>query len=282
MLIRFIPGDPVDIMLGDQAQAADKDLLRRQLGLDKPALEQLKESYAGLLRFDLGTSIQSRRPVTEEIAARIPATFELSFVAMLIAMSVGIPLGVLASTRRGGWVERATLVYGLIGMSTPGFWLGPMLILVFSIQLDWFPVSERSGLASAVLPAMTLAFGLSAILAQITRASMLEVNREDYIRVAAAKGATRLRVWFKHALANALMPIITIIGLQFGALLTGTVIVETIFDWPGIGSLLFRAIQSRNYPLVQGCVLLISVTYVIVNLLTDIAYTIANPKVRVS
>ncbi len=279
-LLHFVPGDPVDVMLGDQATVADKAALRHDLGLDRPFSEQLAGFYTGLCRFDLGRSLVSKRPVIDDIAARIPATFELTIIAMMIALVVGIPLGVLAAVYRHGPVERIALAYGLVGMSTPGFWLGPMLILLFAIKLDWLPVSERGGIESVILPALTLGFGLSAILAQVTRASMIEVVKEDYINVARAKGSSPARLWFKHALANAMMPIITIIGLQFGALLTGTVIVETIFDWPGIGTLLFQAIQSRNYPLVQGCVLFIAFTYVAVNLITDLAYAAANPKVR--
>lgn len=279
-LLHFVPGDPVDVMLGDQATVADKAALRHDLGLDRPFSEQLAGFYTGLFRFDLGRSLVSKRPVIDDIAARIPATLELTLIAMMIALVVGIPLGVLAAVYRHGPVERFALAYGLIGMSTPGFWLGPMLILLFAIKLDWLPVSERGGIESVILPALTLGFGLSAILAQVTRASMIEVVKEDYINVARAKGSSPARLWFKHALANAMMPIITIIGLQFGALLTGTVIVETIFDWPGIGTLLFQAIQSRNYPLVQGCVLFIAFTYVAVNLITDLAYAAANPKVR--
>lgn len=279
-LLHFVPGDPVDVMLGDQATVADKAALRHDLGLDRPFGEQLGGFYTGLFRLDLGRSLVSKRPVIEDIATRAPATFELTVVAMIIALLVGIPLGVLAAVYRHGIFERLSLAYGLIGMSTPGFWLGPMLILFFAIKLDWLPVSERGGFEHVVLPALTLAFGLSAILAQVTRASMIEVVKEDYINVARAKGSSPARLWFKHALANAMMPIITIIGLQFGALLTGTVIVETVFDWPGIGTLLFQAIQSRNYPLVQGCVLFIAFTYVAVNLITDLAYAAANPKVR--
>ncbi|HRK06203.1 MAG TPA: ABC transporter permease [Pseudobdellovibrionaceae bacterium] len=279
-LLAFVPGDPVDIMLGDQAATADKDALRRELGLDRPFGERLAGFYSGLSRLDLGRSLQSRRPVSEEILERVPATIELTLGAMFLALSIGIPFGVLAAVRRHSWVEKAALAYGLVGMSTPGFWLGPMLILGFAIQLDWLPVSERGGLEHLVLPSLTLALGLSAILTQVTRASMIEVVREDYVNVARAKGLRPFKIWFKHALANAMMPIITIIGLQFGALLTGTVIVETIFDWPGVGTLLFQAIQQRNYPLVQGCVLLIATTYVVVNLITDLAYAAANPKVR--
>lgn len=281
-LLHFVPGDPVDIMLGDQATAADKDVLRRELGLDRPFGDQMASYFKGLVKLDLGTSLHSRRPVWEEIAERVPATFELTAIAMLIALGIGIPLGVLASVYRHTLFEKFTLLYGLLGMSTPGFWLGPMLILLFAINLDWLPVSERGGLEHVILPALTLALSLSAILTQVTRASMIEVVREDYVNVARAKGSGPLRLWFKHALANAMMPIITIIGLQFGALLTGTVIVETIFDWPGVGTLLFQSIQQRNYPLVQGCVLFIAFTYVAVNLLTDLAYAAANPKVRLS
>jgi peptide/nickel transport system permease protein len=281
-LLHFVPGDPVDIMLGDQASSADKVLLRKELGLDKPFNTQLASYFTGLTRLDLGVSLQSRRPVADEIAERIPATIELTLVAMMIALVVGIPLGVLAAVFRDTLIERAALIFGLIGMSTPGFWLGPMLILVFAIKLDWLPVSERGGIEHVILPALTLSFGLAAILTQVTRASMIEVVREDFVNVARAKGAGPIRLWFKHALSNAMMPIITIIGLQFGALLTGTVIVETIFDWPGVGTLLFQSIQQRNYPLVQGCVLFIAFTYVAVNLLTDLAYAVANPKVRLS
>jgi peptide/nickel transport system permease protein len=281
-LLHFVPGDPVDIMLGDQASSADKVLLRKELGLDKPFNTQLASYFTGLTRLDLGVSLQSRRPVADEIAERIPATIELTLVAMMIALVVGIPLGVLAAVFRDTLIERAALIFGLIGMSTPGFWLGPMLILVFAIKLDWLPVSERGGIEHVILPALTLSFGLAAILTQVTRASMIEVVREDFVNVARAKGAGPIRLWFKHALSNAMMLIITIIGLQFGALLTGTVIVETIFDWPGVGTLLFQSIQQRNYPLVQGCVLFIAFTYVAVNLLTDLAYAVANPKVRLS
>lgn len=279
-LLHFVPGDPVDIMLGDQATAGDKDLLRRELGLDRPFQAQLAGYFKGLAQLNLGRSLHSQRPVWDEIAERVPATFELTVVAMFIALGIGIPLGVLASVYRHGLMEKFAMAYGLIGMSTPGFWLGPMLILLFAIKLDWLPVSERGGFQHVILPAMTLAISLSAILAQVTRASMIEVVREDFVNVARAKGSGPLRLWFKHALANAMMPIITIIGLQFGALLTGTVIVETIFDWPGVGTLLFQSIQQRNYPLVQGCVLFIAFTYVGVNLLTDLAYAAANPKVR--
>ncbi len=280
MLIHFVPGDPVDIMLGEQASALDKSALRHELGLDRPLSEQYWSFLTGLARGDLGRSLHSKAPVRDEIWARLPATFELTLGAISLAILLGIPMGVLAAIRQYSWLDNSVLLGGLLGMSVPGFFLGPMLILIFSIQLDWFPVSERGGLAHLVLPATSLAFALGAILMRMTRASMLEVVKSDYITVARAKGVHPFRLFFHHALRNALMPIITTLGLQFGALLTGTVITETIFDWPGVGTLFYSAIQQRNYPLVQGCVLFIALTYVMVNLLTDLAYAAANPQVR--
>ncbi|MES2769440.1 MAG: nickel ABC transporter permease [Bdellovibrionota bacterium] len=281
-LIHFVPGDPIDIMLGDQASNVDKAALRTELGLDQPLGVQYKKFLLGLTKFDLGKSLYSKKPVASEIGERLPATMELAFAAVFISMLIGIPLGVLASIKQYGFLDNSVLVGGLLGMSLPGFWTGPMMILIFSIYLDIFPVSGRGGLFHVILPAVCLGLSLSAILMRMTRASMLEVNKEDYIRTAISKGVPKSQVLFKHALRNALIPIITIVGLQFGALLTGTVITETIFDWPGIGSLFYEGIQQRNYPVVQGCVLFISFTYVTVNLLTDLAYAIANPRVRLS
>lgn len=281
-LIHMVPGDPIDIMLGDQASNVDKAALRAELGLDKPLGTQYKDFLIGLTRADLGKSLFSRQPVAREIAERLPATMELAIVAVLISMFIGIPLGVLASIKQYGPVDNSVLVGGLLGMSLPSFWTGPMMILIFSIYLDIFPVSGRGNITHVILPAVCLGLSLSAILMRMTRASMLEINKEDYIRTAISKGVPKHKVLFKHALRNALIPIITIVGLQFGALLTGTVITETIFDWPGIGSLFYEAIQQRNYPVVQGTVLFISFIYVAVNLLTDLAYAAVNPKVRLS
>lgn len=281
-LIHLVPGDPIDIMLGDQASNVDKTAMRAELGLDQPLKVQYKLFLLGLTKLDLGKSLFSKRPVISEIKERLPATMELAFMAVLISMLIGIPLGVLASIKQYGIVDNSVLVGGLLGMSLPAFWTGPMMILIFSIYLDIFPVSGRGNITHVILPAVCLGLSLSAILMRMTRSSMLEVNKEDYIRTAVAKGVSKTKVLFKHALRNALIPIITIVGLQFGALLTGTVITETIFDWPGIGSLFYEAIQQRNYPVVQGCVLFISFTYVTVNLLTDLAYAVANPRVRLS
>lgn len=282
LLIHFVPGDPVDIMLGDQASVIDKQALRAELGLDQPITAQYARFWRSLISFDLGRSMQSKRPVAEEIAERFPATVELTVAAMILAAMIGLPLGVIAAVRRRDWLDKVILTWGWLAMSTPGFFLGPLLILVFAIELDLFPVSERGGIEHLVLPAITLAWSLASVLMQTTRASMIEVAREDYLNTARAKGAGPARIWFKHALGNALMPIITVLGLQFGALLTGTVIIETIYDWPGIGTLLFQGIQQRNYPLVQGCVLFIACLYVLVNVLTDLAYAMANPRVRLS
>lgn len=280
LLIHFVPGDPVDIILGEQANAIEKTALRAELGLDQSLPQQYINFLTGLATLDLGRSIQSRRPVVEEIKERIPATVELTLGAMCLAILIGIPLGVIAALKQYSGTDNAVMFFGLLGMSMPGFWLGPMLILVFAIQLDWFPVSERGGFEHLVLPAVSLALALSAIIMRMTRTSMLEVIQEDYIRTAKSKGLSDTPIYYKHALRNALMPIITIVGLQFGALLTGTVITETIFDWPGIGTLFFSAIQERNYPLVQACILTVSLTYVAVNLIVDIAYAAVNPQVR--
>lgn len=281
-LVHLVPGDPVDLMLGDQATSLDKTALRHELGLDLPLGEQYVVFMKNLAHLDLGKSLLSKAPVAQELAQRIPATAELAIVAILIAIFIGIPLGVLASVKQYGAVDNSVLVGGLLGMSLPSFWTGPMMILIFSIYFDLFPVSGRDGFASVILPAICLGLSLSAILMRMTRASMLEVIREDYVRTALAKGVSKPMIYFKHALRNAMIPIITILGLQFGSLLTGTVITETIFDWPGIGSLFFDAIQQRNYPVVQGCVLFISFTYVVVNLVTDVVYAVANPRVRLS
>jgi peptide/nickel transport system permease protein len=281
-LIHFVPGDPIDVMMGEQASAIDKDALRKELGLDQPLLTQYKNYLVNLVHLDLGKSFLNKRPVAKEIAVRIPATVELAVGAIFLALVIGIPLGVLAAINQYKLPDHAVSILGLLGMSLPSFWTGPMMILVFSIYLDLLPVSGRGNVTHVVLPAVCLGLSLSAILMRMTRASMLEVIKEDYIRTAVSKGVSKTTLYFKHALRNALMPVITIVGLQFGTLLTGTVITETIFDWPGIGSLFFEAIQQRNYPVVQGCVLFISLTYVFVNLLTDLAYALANPKVRLS
>jgi peptide/nickel transport system permease protein len=279
-LIHLIPGDPVDIMLGDQALAADKEVLRHDMGLDQPIVNQYLSYLFDLLRGDLGRSIHSRRPVLAEIVERFPATVELMFGAMAVALLMALPLGIVSALRPYGWLDGASMLISFLGISIPNFWLGPMLIILFSIQLGWLPVNERGGIDHLILPAITLGTAMAAMLSRMIRASLLEVLDEEYITNARAKGLPERLVIFKHALRNALIPVITIIGLQVGVLLSGAIITEAIFDWPGLGSLLLEGIYSRNYPLVQGCILIIAGVYVLVNLLTDIAYAWADPRVR--
>ena len=282
LLIHLIPGNPVDMMLGDQASVIDKQALEKELGLDQPLLDQYWSFLNHLMHLDLGNSLHSKRPVMEEILERLPATFELTFATMFWAILIGIPLGVLAAIRQYSLMDHSVLIIGLLGMSMPHFWLGPMLILLFSVQLDWLPVSERGGIEHLILPSLSLGVAFAAILMRMTRASLLEVIQNDYIRTARAKGLSSFIVYFKHALRNALIPVITLIGLQFGALITGAVITEIIFDWPGIGTLFYDSIQQRNYPLVQGCILFIALSYVLVNFLTDIVYAVVNPQIRIN
>ena len=278
-LIHMIPGDPVDIMLGDNATMSDKESLRQELGLDEPLAIQFKNYLYDLSQLNLGRSLQTRRPVLEEIRERIPATLELTLATLFLSVMIGIPLGVIAALKKDTSVDKSLLIFGMLGLSMPAFWLGPVLIWLFALKFDLFPVSERGTIGHVILPALTLSSGIIAILLRMTRTSMLDVIKEDYIRVAKAKGVHFFKLYFVHALINAVFPLLTIIGLILGALLTGTVIIETIFDWPGIGTLIFDSIQQRDYPVVQGCVLVISLVYVLVNLITDLSYKFFNPKV---
>jgi peptide/nickel transport system permease protein len=279
-LVHLIPGDPVELMLGETASRADLGQLRADLGLDRPLAEQYARFVGGLLRGDLGRSFFYRKPVLAVIAGALPATALLAAAAMAVALLVALPLGVLAAIRRNRLTDRAALVGSLIGVSMPNFWLGPMLIILFSFRLGWLPVSGWDGAASLVLPAVTLGTALAAILVRMTRASMLDVLGEDYLRTARAKGVGPGAVIARHALRNALLPVVTIVGLQFGALLSGAVITENVFAWPGVGTLLVQAITARDYPLVQGCVLVVALCYVAVNFLTDVLYSVIDPRVR--
>lgn len=279
-LVHLIPGDPVELMLGETASRADLGQLRADLGLDRPLGEQYARFIGGLSRFDLGRSFFYRKPVIEVIGGALPATALLAAAAMAVAVLVALPLGILAAIRRNSLTDRLTLVGSLVGISMPNFWLGPMLIILFSFRLGWLPVSGKEGAASLVLPALTLGTALAGILVRMTRASMLDVLGEDYLRTARAKGVRPLAVIARHALRNALLPVVTIVGLQFGALLSGAVITENVFAWPGVGTLLIQAITARDYPLVQGCVLVIALCYVAVNFLTDALYALIDPRVR--
>ena len=279
-LLPLVPGDPVDLMLGEQASTIDKEALRHDLNLDLPLLDRYAKFLKKTAQLDLGQSFTSRRSVSSEIAERLPATAELALAAMFIALAIGLPIGVLAAIKKNQLFDHAARLFSLTGSSLPSFWIGPLLVYIFAIKLDWLPVSERGDFKHLILPAVTLSIGLVAILSQVTRAAMLEVMNEDFVRTARAKGASNFAIYFRHAFANASIPIITVTALQFGAVLTGTVIVETIFDWPGLGTLLFQGIQNRDYPVIQGTVLVIAVIYALVNLAADLLYAAANPKLR--
>jgi ABC-type dipeptide/oligopeptide/nickel transport system permease component len=279
-LIHFIPGDPAQAMLGETAAQEDVDALREKLGLNRPLLEQYGLFLRGIVRGDLGTSLRTSEPVSIAIVQRLPATMELAAAAMLVAIGFSIPLGIAAAVKRGTFVDHLATTVALLGISIPNFWLGPLLALVFAVELGWLPVSGRGTLAHLVLPAISLGAALAAILARMTRASLLEELREPYVQAARARGASRVRAVLRHAFRNSLIPVVTLVGLQFGAVLTGAVITETIFAWPGIGRLLIQSIGFRDYPLVQGCVLFIAVTYVGMNLLTDLVYGVLDPRIR--
>ena len=278
--VHMIPGDPVEVMLGETAQSADKEALRHQLGLNDPLPKQYLDFLNGVAHGELGQSFFFHESVFKVIVERIPATARLAVVAMLIAILIAVPAGILAAVRRNTVFDNAAMLGSLFGVAMPNFWLGPLLIILFALKLEWFPVAGDEGPLAIILPALTLGLGLAAILSRMTRSSVLEVLSEDYVLTARAKGLPERTVILKHVLRNALMPVITIVGLQIGGLLSGAIITETVFSWPGVGSLLVGAIQSRDYPLVQGCVLVISISYVVVNLAADLAYALVDPRIR--
>ena len=280
LLVHIVPGDPVQQMLGEGARAGDLAQLRHALGLDVPISTQYKHYLAGVVRGDLGESFRFQQPVTRVVIAHYPATLELAIVALLACAAIGIPAGLLAAARRGTSTDHAVGLFTLFGLSVPNFALGPVLILVFSVILGWLPVSGRGGASHLILPAITLGAALAAILTRMVRTSVIEELSSDYVRTAHAKGLSPAAVLFRHAFRNALIPILTILGLQFGTLLAGTVITETIFSWPGIGRLAVQAIDARDYPLLQGCILVIAFSYVVVNLLTDVICAFVDPRVR--
>ena len=282
LMIHIVPGDPVEQMLGEGAAPNAATQLRHSLGLDQPLGKQYGHYLFGLVRGDLGQSFKFQAPVRQIIFERYPATLQLAFLALVVCAAIAIPAGVLAAHRRGQTPDRLVGVFTLFGLAVPNFALGPLLILLFSIEIGVLPVSGRNGIGSYVLPAATLGAALAAILTRMVRGAMLEELSADYIRTARAKGLSTAAVLFRHGLRNALIPIITILGLQFGTLLAGTIVTETIFSWPGIGRLTVQAISARDYPLLQGCILVISLSYVLVNLLTDAIYSIVDPRVRMS
>jgi len=280
LLAHIVPGDPVQQMLGEGARAEDLQQLRHALGLDVPISVQYGRYLAGIVHGNLGESFRFREPVSRVVLEHYPATLELAIVALLICVVIGIPAGLLAAERRATGADHAVGVFTLLGISVPNFALGPVLILVFSVIFGWLPVSGRGGPAHLILPAITLGASLAAILTRMVRTSVIEELSSDYVRTARAKGLSSTAVLYRHAFRNALIPILTILGLQFGTLLAGTIVTETIFSWPGIGRLAVQAINARDYPLLQGCILLIAVSYVLVNLLTDFIYALVDPRVR--
>ena len=309
LMITLTPGDPVDIMIGDQNISAEQEArMRVELGLDRPPVERFFVFLGNAVRGEFGLSFFHRRPVLDVIAERLPATIELAVVALIIALATAIPLGVLAAVRKNSWIDKAATVGSLLGVSLPGFWFAILLIMLFAVHLHLLPVSGRIGfesevtpitgfllvdtllngrpaafadaLAHIIMPAITLGLPMAAILMRVTRASMLEVLRSDYVTFAEAKGLKRSRVLYRHALKNALIPTVTVAALEMGSLLGGSMIVETVFGWPGLGRLVVESIFQRNYPLIQAAVLLYAVTYVLLNFAADLLYTQLNPRVR--
>ncbi|MFT4569918.1 MAG: peptide/nickel transport system permease protein [Candidatus Binatia bacterium] len=279
-LLHLVPGDAVDVMLGETATAADKGALRHDLGLDLPLGVQYLQFVSGLAHGDLGTSMRSGLPVSSILADRAGATAALALAAIVLSLMIALPLGCIAALRPNTFFDRAALGFALAGVAIPNFWLGPMLILVFSVNLGLLPVSGAGTPAHFVLPAITLGASMAGLSARLVRSTVLETLREDYVRTARAKGLSETVVVMRHALGNALTPMITIVGLEAGALLGGAVVTETIFAWPGIGRLVIEAISARDLPLVRGCVLAIALTYVVVNLIADLAYAWADPRIR--
>jgi len=280
LMVRLAPGDPAQLLAGEFATPETLADIRQRFGLDQPWHVQLGLYAANVVRGDLGQSVRTRKPVTYELRQYFPNTLRLTLGAMLVALLIGIPAGIIAATRPGTIFDLLAMLGALIGVSMPVFWFGLMAILIFSVQLGWFPVAGTGTLWHLVLPAITLGTGTAAILARMTRSAMLEVLSQDYIRTARAKGLAGRVVVFKHALRNALIPVVTITGLQFGGLLEGAVITETVFAWPGIGQLLVGSILARDYPVVQGAVLLIAVVFILINLIVDLLYGAIDPRVR--
>jgi len=280
LMVRLAPGDPAILLAGEFATPETLEAIRTRYGLDRPLPEQFALYLGALLQGDLGESARSRRPVLEELKTYFPNTVVLATAAILVALATGIPLGILAALRQGSWLDLGVMVLALRGVSMPVFWFGLLAILIFSVELGWFPVAGKGTLAHLVLPAVTLGINATALLARMTRGTLVEVLSQDYIRTARAKGLAERVVIFKHALRNALIPVVTVAGLEFGSLLAGAVITETIFAWPGLGQLLVGSILSRDYPVVQGAVLLVAFTFTLVNLMVDLLYAWIDPRVR--
>lgn len=280
-LIHLIPGDPIRIMLGENATAEQVQALREQLGLNEPLVTQYFHFVMGVLQGDLGTSFKTGRPVLTEIMERFPATVKLAASGMLLAIFIGITMGIIAARFKDTFLDFSAMSLATLGVSVPSFWLGILLIMLFTVKLGWLPIAGGTGLKDIILPAVTLGVLASTVISRLTRAGMVEVLSFDYIRTARAKGLGEGAVLFIHAFRNAMIPVVTIIGLQIASLLGGTVIIERVFDWPGLGSLAISAISSRDFPLVQGIILFIGMIFVMINILIDMLYSFIDPRIEV-
>jgi peptide/nickel transport system permease protein len=277
--MRLIPGDPARLALGAEATEDQVQLMRRQWGLDQPLPVQYVYWISHALQGDWGRSTVSRVPASEEISNRLPATLRLAGLSLVIAAALGIGFGLLAAVRHHSWVDRVSMVIALLGICTPSFWLGLMLILVFSVRLGWLPSFGQGGVDHLVLPALTLGAGAAALIARVTRSSLLEVLGADYLKTARAKGLTEYLVITRHALKNALIPVLTLLGLELGGLLTGAIVTETVFAYPGIGLLLINSIGNRDFPVIQPALLLFALQFILVNLLVDVLYAVVDPRI---
>ncbi|HWR06495.1 nickel ABC transporter permease [Sporomusa sp.] len=280
LFLHMIPGDPARIVAGPEASAQDVENTRAVLGLDRPIYEQFWQFLSGAVQGDLGRSFRTREPVMDMIADRIMPTLELSFISMVWAIAAGMLFGVVAATNRGKWQDQFTMFAATTGISMPSFWLGLMLIELFAVQLGWLPSGGNDSMEHYILPAITLGSQVAAIIARFTRSSLLETLGEDYVRTARAKGAKELRVVWLHALRNALLPVVTMTGLQFGFLLGGSVVVEAVFSWPGMGNMLITSVSMRDYPVIQAEMLLFAIQFMVINLLVDVLYAVLNPQIR--
>ena len=280
-LIHLIPGDPAVQIAGEGARPEDVAQVRKSLGLDRPLWQQYVTYLTNLAKGDLGRSFRTNESVAREIGVRYPATIQLAFGAMLVALLVAFPLGIISAIYRNSWIDNLARFFALIGVSMPSFWFGPLLIIAFAINHPWFPVSGREeGWKSLVLPSLTMGLALAAILTRMIRVSLAEELNQLYVTTAIAKGVTRAKAIFRHALKNALIPVITILALQFGSLLTGAIITEQIFSWPGLGRLLIQSINTRDYPQVQASILVIALTYIMVNFISDLLYGVVDPRIK--
>ena len=280
-LIHLIPGDPARQIAGENARPEDIIAVRKALGLDQPLWTQYITYVSHVIRGDFGRSFQTNEAVSKQIAERYPATIELAFGAMAVALIVAFPLGIISAIYRNSWIDNVARFFALIGVSMPSFWFGPLLIIAFAIDHTWFPVSGREeGLKSLVLPSLTMGLALAAILTRMIRVSVAEELNQLYVTTAIAKGVTRTRAIFRHALKNAMIPVITVLALQFGSLLTGAIITEQIFSWPGLGRLLIQSINTRDYPQVQASILVIALTYILVNFASDLLYGVVDPRIK--